>query len=39
MALFEQVRSRLALTGRDLTFTTFEGVKVSPEDLGLSPGD
>lgn len=39
MALFEQVRSRLALTGRDLTFKTFEGVLVRPEDLGLSPGD
>ena len=38
-ALFERVRQTLKLTFRDLTFSNFEGIKVSAEHLQVRPAD
>jgi len=34
--LFERLRQKLGLPFRDLSFANFAGIKVAPEDLGLS---
>jgi adenylate cyclase, class 2 len=38
-ALFERLHDRLRLDFRDLTFENFEGVRVSADDLAVSPAD
>jgi adenylate cyclase, class 2 len=38
-ALFERVKRGLGLSSQDLSFTSFEGIKVKAEDLGVSPAD
>jgi adenylate cyclase class 2 len=37
--LFEQLRRRLKLPFRDLTFENFTGISLSPLELGLRPAD
>ena len=37
--LFEQVKRSLNLPFNDLTFTDFEGIKVRPVDLAVTPAD
>ena len=39
LGLMEITRQRLALPFKDLTFANFEGVAVSPQDLGVMPAD
>jgi len=37
--LFEELRSVLGLTFRDISFTNFTGIVVTPADLNVSPAD
>jgi len=37
--LFEELRSALGLTFRDISFTNFAGISVTPADLNVSPAD
>jgi adenylate cyclase class 2 len=37
--LFERLKGRLGLTFRDLSFENFKGLKISPEDLGVTIAD
>lgn len=38
-ALFDQLTTRLNLPFRDLSFKSFEGLTVTPADLGVHPAD
>jgi adenylate cyclase, class 2 len=37
--LFEQLRERMGFTFRDLSFANFQGLKLSPEMMRISPAD
>jgi len=37
--LFERTRQSLGLDFRDLSFENFKGIKVTPEAMGVLPGD
>jgi adenylate cyclase class 2 len=37
--LFDQLKQRLGLSFRDLSFVSFEGLPVTPVDLGVRPAD
>ena len=37
--LFEQLKERLSLTIRDLSFENFANLEVTPDDLGVRPAD
>jgi adenylate cyclase class 2 len=37
--LFEHARASLGFKFRDMSFENFETLKVTPEELGVSPGD
>ena len=37
--LFDQVKARLNLAFRDLSFENFAGLQVTPDDLGVHPAD
>lgn len=37
--LFEQLKARVGLDFRDLTFENFSGQQVTPQDLAVSPAD
>jgi adenylate cyclase class 2 len=37
--LFERVRQKLGLAFRDLSFENFQGIKVTPEVMGVRAGD
>ena len=39
LGLFDVVRKKLNLTFNDLTFDNFHGIKIAPEDMGISPAD
>ena len=39
LGLFQRLRARRQLSFRDLFFANFAGITVTPEDLGLTPGD
>ena len=39
LGLFQRLRARRQLSFRDLFFDNFAGITVTPEDLGLTPGD
>jgi adenylate cyclase class 2 len=39
MMLFARVKTVHGLTFRDLTFSNFNGIKISAEDLGVAPAD
>ena len=38
-ALFEQLKERLSLPFRDLSFENFKGLTLTPDDLGVHPAD
>ncbi len=39
MVMFEQLKGRLGLTFRDLSFENFKGLEISPDDLGVKIAD